>query len=154
MDTRQVHAYALTLASWSYYEPFHERYAYLAYLGFYNKCLLSDIDTVDNLLGGLCYPHHRLERLIFIVLTVTESFRYFALNFSTVLGAIILISIVLPWFLIPVFVVFIAYLYTALFYLSSSRDFKVCFIFDKRFYLMYIYNSVLVSTKFSWSNIG
>ena len=38
----------------------------MAYLGFYNKCLLSDIDTVDNLVGGLCYPHHRLERLIFI----------------------------------------------------------------------------------------
>ena len=38
----------------------------MTYLGFYNKCLLSDIDTVDNLLGGLCYPHHQLERLIFM----------------------------------------------------------------------------------------
>ena len=51
----------------------------------------------------------------------------FAATFSSILGAVILISIVLPWFLIAVFVIFIAYFYAAVFYRASARELKVCF---------------------------
>ena len=44
---------------------------------------------------------------------------------SCFLGAIILISIVLPWFLIGVFTMLFAYLYAAAFYRASSRELKV-----------------------------
>ena len=87
----------------------------------------------------------------------TESSRFFAEAFSSILGAVILISIVLPWFLIVVFFVFIAYFYTALFYRASSRDIKVCFSSSsaytskKQVYVMCIYTSVLVN-DFSWLN--
>jgi hypothetical protein len=88
---------------------------------------------------------------------VTDSFRLVVSNFSAVLGGVIIISIVLPWFLIAVFVVFIANVYVAVFYQTSSRDLKVCFanyISNKKVYLMFIYASVLVSSNFSWLNIG
>lgn len=60
---------------------------------------------------------------------------------------VILISIVLPWFLIAVFVVFIAYFNVAVFYRASARELKVCFAgytFNRRIYLMCIFTSVLV----------
>jgi len=44
---------------------------------------------------------------------------------SAILGAIILISIVLPWFLIGVFAILIAYFYAAAFYRASARELKV-----------------------------
>ena len=72
----------------------------------------------------------------------------FATTFSTILGAVILISIVLPWFLIAVFVVFIAYFYAAVFYRASARELKVCFASytsHSRVYLMCIFTSVLVN---------
>jgi ABC-type multidrug transport system permease subunit len=43
---------------------------------------------------------------------------------SSVLGAIILISIVLPWFLIAVVVIMSVYLYAAHFYRASARELK------------------------------
>ena len=49
----------------------------------------------------------------------------FAATFSSILGAVILISIVLPWFLIAVFVVFFIYFYAAVFYRASARELKV-----------------------------
>jgi hypothetical protein len=51
--------HAWKLASWSYYEPFRERCVYLAnsirtaFGVDLTQLLLSDVDTVDNLLGGL-----------------------------------------------------------------------------------------------------
>ena len=45
-------------------------------------------------------------------------------TFSSILGAIILISIVLPWFLIGVFVIFLGYVYAATFYCASARELK------------------------------
>ena len=45
-------------------------------------------------------------------------------TFSSILGAIILISIVLPWFLIGVFVILLGYIYAAAFYRASARELK------------------------------
>ncbi|KAL0575903.1 hypothetical protein V5O48_006076 [Marasmius crinis-equi] len=64
----------------------------------------KDIDTIDNLLG--------------------DSMRMLAATTSSIIGAIILISIVLPWFLIPVAVIMMVYLYAAHFYRASAREFK------------------------------
>ncbi|KAF9560470.1 ABC transporter [Agrocybe pediades] len=64
----------------------------------------KDIDTIDNLLG--------------------DALRMFMGTFSSILGAIILISIVLPWFLIGVFVILLGYLYAAAFYRASARELK------------------------------
>ncbi|KAF9484351.1 ABC transporter [Pholiota conissans] len=64
----------------------------------------KDIDTVDNLLG--------------------DALRMFMGTFSSILGAIILISIVLPWFLIGVFVILLGYIYAAAFYRASARELK------------------------------
>jgi ABC-type multidrug transport system fused ATPase/permease subunit len=43
---------------------------------------------------------------------------------SSILGAIILISIVLPWFLIGVFCIITLYIYAAAFYRASARELK------------------------------
>ncbi|KAL1740116.1 P-loop containing nucleoside triphosphate hydrolase protein [Schizophyllum fasciatum] len=64
----------------------------------------KDIDTIDNTLG--------------------ESIRMFANTFSGILGAVILIAIVLPWFLIAVGAILIIYLYAATYYRASARELK------------------------------
>lgn len=66
----------------------------------------KDIDTIDNTLG--------------------DALRMFANTFSSILGAIILISIVLPWFLIAVAAISAIYYFYAIFYRSSARELKVC----------------------------
>ena len=48
----------------------------------------------------------------------------FFATLSNILGAIILIAIVLPWFLIAVASVSIAYLWAAMFYRASARELK------------------------------
>jgi ABC-type multidrug transport system fused ATPase/permease subunit len=48
----------------------------------------------------------------------------FANTLSSIFGAIILISIVLPWFLIGVLCVAILYVYAAAFYRASARELK------------------------------
>jgi ABC-type multidrug transport system permease subunit len=65
----------------------------------------TDVDTIDNLIG--------------------DSLRMTAATASQIIGAIILISIVLPWFLLVVFIVLICYFYAALFYRASARELKV-----------------------------
>jgi ABC-type multidrug transport system fused ATPase/permease subunit len=47
------------------------------------------------------------------------------MTLANIIGAIILIAIILPWFLIGVFVVSILYTYAAAFYRSSARELKV-----------------------------
>ncbi|KAG6817160.1 hypothetical protein H0H87_012121 [Tephrocybe sp. NHM501043] len=64
----------------------------------------KDIDTIDNLLG--------------------DSLRMFAGTTSSIIGAIILISIVLPWFLIGVACIILLYVYAAAFYRASARELK------------------------------
>lgn len=66
----------------------------------------KDIDTIDNTLG--------------------DALRMFMATLSNIIGAIILISIVLPWFLIAVFAILAIYYYYAVFYRSSARELKVC----------------------------
>ncbi|GJE96593.1 ABC transporter [Phanerochaete sordida] len=64
----------------------------------------KDIDTIDNMLG--------------------DSLRMFFSTLSNILGAIILIAIVLPWFLIAVFSISALYLWAAMFYRASARELK------------------------------
>ncbi|KAJ3566148.1 hypothetical protein NP233_g7188 [Leucocoprinus birnbaumii] len=64
----------------------------------------KDVDNMDNLLG--------------------DSLRLFSTTFSSILGAIILIAIVLPWFLIAVAVITLGYIYAAAFYRASARELK------------------------------
>jgi hypothetical protein len=56
-------------------------------------------------------------------------------TFSSILGAIILISIILPWFLIGVFAILVVYVYAAAFYRASARELKVRFHGYGRFML-------------------
>jgi ABC-type multidrug transport system permease subunit len=44
---------------------------------------------------------------------------------STIVGAIVLISIILPWFLIAVAIVLVLYAMAAAFYRASARELKV-----------------------------
>ncbi|CUA69652.1 ABC transporter C family member 12 [Rhizoctonia solani] len=66
--------------------------------------LTKDIDTIDNTLG--------------------DALRMLTATMSQILGAIILIAILLPWFLIPVISILIIYYWVALFYRSSARELK------------------------------
>lgn len=83
----------------------------------------ADIDTIDNVLGGL--------RLINIFRTLRcwhpdlDSLRMFFATLSSILGAVILISIVLPWFLIAICAVSVCYWLGAVFYRASARELKV-----------------------------
>jgi len=58
---------------------------------------------------------------------IADALRMFMGTFSSILGAIILISIVLPWFLIGVFAILVVYIYAAAFYRASARELKVHF---------------------------
>ncbi|KAF8624506.1 hypothetical protein AX15_005822 [Amanita polypyramis BW_CC] len=62
----------------------------------------KDIDTIDNTLG--------------------DSLRMFTATTSAILGAIILISIVIPWFLIGVACIMVVYIGIAIFYRASARE--------------------------------
>ncbi|KAF8258908.1 ABC transporter [Lactarius quietus] len=64
----------------------------------------KDIDTTDNILA--------------------DSLRTLIGTFSTIVGAVVLISILIPWFLIAVVFVFILYGMASAFYRSSARELK------------------------------
>ncbi|EJU00125.1 ABC transporter [Dacryopinax primogenitus] len=64
----------------------------------------KDIDTIDNLLG--------------------DALRMFCATMSAIIGAVILIGIFEPYFLIAVAVVSVGYYYAALFYRASARELK------------------------------
>ncbi|KAF5342618.1 hypothetical protein D9611_001580 [Ephemerocybe angulata] len=64
----------------------------------------KDIDTIDNVLG--------------------EALRMCLGTAANILGIIVLVSVVLPWFLIGMAVLSIAYVWAAIFYLASAREFK------------------------------
>ena len=46
-------------------------------------------------------------------------------TFSNIIGAIVLISILLPWFLIAIAVVLVLYSMASMFYRASAREMKV-----------------------------
>lgn len=54
-----------------------------------------------------------------------DALRMFMGTFSSIIGAVILISVVLPWFLIGVFAICLGYVYAAAFYRASARELKV-----------------------------
>ncbi|KAI9447656.1 ABC transporter [Lactarius indigo] len=64
----------------------------------------KDIDTIDNILAN--------------------SFRTLINAFSAIIGAIVLISILFPWFLLAVAVVFVLYAMASAFYRTSAREIK------------------------------
>jgi len=64
----------------------------------------------------------------------------FSTTASSILGAIILISIVLPWFLIGVVVILGGYWYAAMFYRASARELKVSILIVSS--LTYIYGAM------------
>ncbi|KAH9013509.1 ABC transporter [Lactarius pseudohatsudake] len=64
----------------------------------------KDIDTIDNMLA--------------------DSFRTLINTLSTIIGATVLISILFPWFLIAVAVVFVLYAMASAFYRASAREMK------------------------------
>ena len=84
---------------------------------------MLDIDTIDNQIGGTLNYCITMRRIL--NLTIPESLRMFANTFSSIIGAIVLISIILPWFLIPVALVAICYVYASMFYRASARELKV-----------------------------
>lgn len=67
----------------------------------------TDIDTVDNYIG--------------------DSLRMLSGTTSSIFGAIILISIIMPWFLLVIFFILSCYFYAAYFYRASARELKVRF---------------------------
>ncbi|TFY58828.1 hypothetical protein EVJ58_g6166 [Rhodofomes roseus] len=64
----------------------------------------KDIDTIDNLLG--------------------DSLRMLVATLANIVGAIILIGIVIPWFLIAVAAILVCYFWAAFFYRASARELK------------------------------
>jgi ABC-type multidrug transport system fused ATPase/permease subunit len=60
-----------------------------------------------------------------LTLSFADSFRTFLNTVSSITGAIILISILFPWFLIAVGIVFVLYAMAAAFYRASAREAKV-----------------------------
>lgn len=74
-------------------------------------------------------------------------------TFSGVIGGILLITIVIPWFILGAFVVGILYAYSAAFYRSSARELKVFFkhilIIDNLFRIIQRLDAVLRSSLYS-----
>ncbi|KAJ7841321.1 ABC transporter [Mycena olivaceomarginata] len=62
----------------------------------------KDCDTIDSTLG--------------------EALRMFSATLANIIGAIILIAIILPWFLIAVAAILLGYVYFAAFYRASARE--------------------------------
>lgn len=71
----------------------------------------KDIDTLDNVLG--------------------EALRQFLGTAVQVIGSIVLVSIILPWFLIAIVFILLLYYYIAIFYRASARELRVCSMFSQ-----------------------
>ncbi|KAF8332583.1 P-loop containing nucleoside triphosphate hydrolase protein [Cantharellus anzutake] len=72
--------------------------------------LSKDIDTLDNQLSG--------------------ALRFFFITLTQIIGAVVLLAILLPWFLLPVFFITTVYWFTGLFYRSSARELKARKLLD------------------------
>lgn len=82
----------------------------------------KDIDTLDNLLAG---SFAWLTHVTRSDLIIADSYRMFLATLSNIIGAVIFVSIILPWFLIAVAVVSVFYVMAAAFYRASAREMKV-----------------------------
>jgi hypothetical protein len=85
---------------------------------------------------------------IMVTFHTPEALRMFTSTFSSILGAIILISIVLPWFLIGVFAILLLYVYAAAFYRASARELKV------PLYIWTVYVDLTRPSSFSSQRLG
>ena len=63
-----------------------------------------DVDTIDNNLG---------DALRFLVNTLAQ-----------IIGSVVLIAIILPWFLVAMAIISVAYWFMAIFYRTSARELK------------------------------
>ncbi|KAJ3509959.1 hypothetical protein NLJ89_g4941 [Agrocybe chaxingu] len=95
-------SHAPSIASWKDHESIFERYGYaITKLAWHHLQRILP-DFIDNYLGDACSS---------------------ALNsFATILGAVVLISAIFPWFLIAVALLFVCYFYFSLFYRASARE--------------------------------
>jgi hypothetical protein len=66
----------------------------------------------------------------------------FLATLSGIIGGIVLITIVIPWFILGAFVIGLLYAYSAAFYRSSARELKVCLA-------LHLINSDTLPTSFS-----
>ncbi|CAE7200833.1 unnamed protein product [Rhizoctonia solani] len=64
----------------------------------------KDVDTIDNIIGDAC--------------------RMFIGTLVQIIGAVVLISVVQPWFLLAVAIVLLAYYWIAIYYRASAREVK------------------------------
>jgi len=64
----------------------------------------KDIDTIDNV--------------------VPDSFRIFLVTFANVIGSFVLVTIIVPWFLIALGAVMVVYAAIAVYYRASARELK------------------------------
>lgn len=64
-----------------------------------------DVDTIDNILG--------------------DAIRMFVGTLAQIIGAIVLVSIIQPYFLIAVTVILIAYYWVGIYYRPSAREIRV-----------------------------
>ncbi|CCO26032.1 hypothetical protein BN14_00047 [Rhizoctonia solani AG-1 IB] len=64
----------------------------------------KDVDTIDNVIGDAC--------------------RMFIGTLVQIIGAVVLISVVQPWFLLAVAIVLLAYYWIAMYYRASAREVK------------------------------
>jgi len=96
---------------------------------------------MDNTLAGM-----GSRRLVCITLTnwCSDSMRTVVATSSLIVGAVILIAIVIPWFLIGIVFIFIIYAYAAAFYRASARELKVRF-----FFVLNCFNSYDLPCSFS-----
>lgn len=66
---------------------------------------IVDVDTIDNVIG--------------------DAIRMFVGTVAQVIGAIVLVSIIQPYFLIAVAVIVLAYYWVGIFYRPSAREIRV-----------------------------
>lgn len=64
----------------------------------------KDVDTIDNIIGDAC--------------------RMFIGTLVQIIGAVVLISVVQPWFLLAVGIILLAYYWIAMYYRASAREVK------------------------------
>lgn len=86
----------------------------------------KDIDTLDNVIvGESLIRFSSMSMMVCLYGLSVDSLRIFINMFATVIGAIILVAIVLPWFLIAVGVCIVLYIMASAYYRASAREIQV-----------------------------
>ncbi|KAG9315260.1 ABC transporter [Chiua virens] len=95
--SRELHELAFSMLPMNFFET--------TPLGRIMNLFAKDIDTIDNFIG--------------------TSLRMLNNTICNIIGAIILVSVILPWFSLVVLFLLVCYLYLATFYRASARELKV-----------------------------